>query len=105
MLLCSIFSIITLICLGNTKKLSVTSVSTLESSYDYLYGSSLGGTVLYIKGTGFQQNPSLNRVFVGDYPCIVPDEGIKEETLICRTSSFYPKDYAYDLPIVIISKK
>ncbi len=38
------------------KKLSVTSVSTLDStSYSKaLYGSSLGGSILYIKGTGFK---------------------------------------------------
>ncbi len=65
----------------------------------------MGGTVLYIKGTGFHQNPSLNEVLVGDYPCIVPDEGIKEETLLCTTSPILPKQNASNLAIVVISNK
>jgi len=62
------------------KKLSITSISTLHttSTSNVLYGSSQGGTLLYIKGTGFQQNPSLNSVMIGPYPCLIPDEGLKE---------------------------
>jgi hypothetical protein len=98
MALSYIFAIITLFYLGLGKKLSVTSVTTLESqpSDTYLWGSINGGTVLYIKGTGFQENPSLNSVMVGDYPCIIPSEGLKEESMTCTTTSIYPqKDLFY----------
>jgi hypothetical protein len=78
--------------LGDGKKLSVTSITTLDTSSTSknLFGSAAGGTLLYIKGTGFQSNPSNNLVMIGNYPCIIPQEGVKEETLRCVTSSILP---------------
>jgi hypothetical protein len=79
MLLLYILCTFTLFFLGDGKKLSVTSVSTANgSSTSNLFGSSAGGTLLYIKGTGFDTNPSKNSVMIGNYPCIIPGEGLKE---------------------------
>lgn len=70
-----LYLLITVLLLTEAKKLSISSVSTLNSypGDTYLYGSEMGGTLLYLKGTGFDPNPSKNEVFVGDYPCIVPN--------------------------------
>jgi hypothetical protein len=56
MLLVYIFAAISFFYVGIGKKLSVTSVSTLtvnSSTPGILHGSIEGGTLLYIKGTGF----------------------------------------------------
>ena len=34
-------------------------------------GSLEGGTIIYINGLGFDSVATNNRVFVGEYPCIV----------------------------------
>ena len=93
MLLLYVICTFTLFLMGDGKKLSVTSASTIDgtSTSKVSYGSAAGGTLIYIKGTGFQTNPSQNSVMIGDYPCIIPDQGLKEETMICVTSSILPK--------------
>ena len=55
MFLIYVISTLILLMLGDAKKLSVTSVTTLNSTSTskILFGSAAGGTLLYIKGTGF----------------------------------------------------
>jgi hypothetical protein len=50
---------------------------TTNLTYQYygLYGSTEGGTTLYICGQGFDATASNNQVNFGPYPCIIPDGG------------------------------
>lgn len=47
----------------------------------------LGGTTLYIKATGLDQEPANNIVMVGTYPCIVEDKGVRDIYLSCDTTN------------------
>lgn len=51
-----------------------------------LTGSWRGGTHIYIKGSGFDQDPRNNHVFVGNFPCEIPAEGVTANWLTCVTT-------------------
>lgn len=48
------------------------SVSLGSSSDRSLVGSFEGGTIIYINGIGFSDDPTLISVYIGNFPCIVP---------------------------------
>ena len=56
-----------------------------STSYIAASGSTEGGTIVYVKGSGFSLNINSNLVMIGTYPCIV--ELVSQTTLIkCRTT-------------------
>ena len=69
--------------LATQQPLQIDSISTATSS---MVGSNEGGTNLYIKGLGFDQDVENNLVFVGPYPCVIPAEGVTDTTLNCETT-------------------
>lgn len=54
-----------------TTQPSVTELSLSPTSYIAAVGSLEGGTLVYIKGSGFGINISLNVVEIGPYPCVI----------------------------------
>ena len=53
--------------------LELESISTFADSIpSSLSGSTKGGTTLYIKGSGFDPDPTKNQVLVGTFPCEIP---------------------------------
>lgn len=53
----------------------------------FLSGSTQGGTMIYINGLGFSTMAENNKIFVGNYPCLIPADGSTETSITCMTSS------------------
>ena len=67
--------------------LQIDSVSTFADSISSsLSGSLRGGRTIYINGLGFDPIAQNNVIFVGDYPCEIPAEGVTTNFLICETT-------------------
>ncbi|CAD8206675.1 unnamed protein product [Paramecium pentaurelia] len=80
----------------------ITSASCRPASAAIPQGSLAGGTTLYIQASGLSTTVSKNEVFVGTYPCIVPENGVSGLSIICVTSPAKPDDQSLgSLPIVI----
>ena len=57
--------------------------------------------MIYIKGTNFDPDPSLNSVLVGPYPCDLVADGSSENNLVCRTTPATNPDKTWKLPVKI----
>lgn len=42
--------------------------------------------MIYIECDNIDLVPSNNKVFVGDYPCVIPDNGVNDKYLSCETT-------------------
>ena len=49
-------------------------------------GSTKGGTSIYMKVTGLDQNPSNNKVKIGPHDCVIADKGVDGLQLSCETT-------------------
>ena len=67
-----------------------------------LSGSVRGGTMIYINGLGFPTSPQQVEVFLGNYPCTIPGEGLTTNFLICETSDSGASYDIKNLPIQVI---
>jgi hypothetical protein len=79
----------------------ISSISTDAASSNYEpYGSLFGGSLLYIKGNGFDQRRSANSVVIGRlYPCTV--EFASNSEIRCRTSAATNPDALEKLDISV----
>ena len=51
-----------------------------------IYSSLRGGRMIYIKAMGHSPDPSQNTVSVGNFPCIIPSDGVMDTFISCETS-------------------
>jgi hypothetical protein len=51
-----------------------------------IYSSLRGGKLIYIKVQGHSPDPSDNSVFVGNFPCTVPSDGVTDTFISCYTT-------------------
>lgn len=62
----------------------------------------MGGQLVYIRGTGFDPIAANNEVWLGDYPCPIPAEGVTDSFITCETVASGFNDISiYDLPIKV----
>lgn len=66
-----------------TEPLQLYSAATSLSAGPALAGSLAGGTIIYIKGVGLPTNVNLISVFVGNYACKIPADGLTPTTIAC----------------------
>ncbi|CAK89031.1 unnamed protein product (macronuclear) [Paramecium tetraurelia] len=52
-----------------------------------LYGSTQGGTSLYMKAIGFDSIVTNHIVYIGKYPCIIDETYAKEQEVSCKTTA------------------
>lgn len=57
--------------------------------------------MIYIKGTNFSPDAAYNKITVGPYPCIIPADGAKVDTLSCRTTAATDPTQLYNLPVSV----
>jgi hypothetical protein len=74
----------------------------LDSNSGSLSGSLFGGRTIYIKGIGLPTDPTLIKVMIGNYPCIVPADGLTPTIISCQTSSVGGITYLSNLPIQVV---
>jgi hypothetical protein len=67
------------------------------------YSSLVGGTLIYLKVTGHSRMASDNLVFVGDYPCIIPADGVTDAFITCETSNSGSQTDIYSLIVKLFS--
>ena len=67
-----------------------------------LYGSLRGGTMIYINGVGFPQDSTMLMVYLGDFPCQIPAEGVTTNFISCETTDSYSDSNQANLPIKVI---
>lgn len=81
----------------------ILSVSTLiDTDNSERRGSVNGGTRLYIKIVGHDAHvASNNSIFVGPYPCIIPEMGVNEVFITCITTPAYDNTKLWSLPVVV----
>ena len=65
---------------------SITELSLSPTSYIAAVGSLEGGTLVYVKGSGFGTNSSQVVVEIGPYPCILESNGTQNSLIVCRTT-------------------
>lgn len=70
----------------DTDDVSIIQVSTRLDEYENAQGSMLGGTIIYIKGTGFHSQADKNTIHIGPYPCLLIADGATENFLSCQTT-------------------
>lgn len=64
----------------------------------------MGGTTIYIKGTGFKINDSSKTtIMVGSYPCNIAADGVSATTIACETTStgFYSSEYNLKITVSV----
>lgn len=88
---------------ANVDSVRILSVSTLiDSDNSERRGSLNGGTRLYIKIVGHDSHvASNNSIFVGPYPCIIPEMGVNEVFITCITTPAYDNTKLWSLPVVV----
>ena len=60
--------------------------------------------MIYIKGTNFDEDASRNKVFVGDYACIIDADGTSQQQIACRTTPIDSRESVYSLPVTVESE-
>ena len=63
-----------------------------------------GGRLIYIKATGHSTMASENQVFVGNYPCIIPADGVTDTFISCETTDSFSTVDIYDLRVTLRSR-
>lgn len=88
---------------ANVNSVRILSVSTLlDTDNSARVGSIEGGTRLYIKIVGHDANmASNNSIFIGNYPCVIPDMGVNEVFITCITTAPQPTDYEVALNVLV----
>ena len=61
----------------------------------------MGGTIIYITGTNFDPDPTLNVILVGPYPCELIADGSSETNLVCITTPATIPSQTWKLPIKV----
>lgn len=51
-----------------------------------VYSSLRGGALVYIKAIGHNPISGNNLVYVGNYPCNIPSDGVTDTFITCETS-------------------
>lgn len=64
----------------------------------------LGGTVVYIRGTGFDPQADNNFISLGPYPCLLIADGATENFLSCKTTPATDPSQISNLPTTILVK-
>jgi len=102
-----LLSIITIgLCVKTERKTkdppSITSVSTsLTTDFSVQQGSIAGGTVLYIKGVGFDQSPDNNVIYIGTLKCPVSSKGGNQQVLTCTTPKANTSQSLVNVPVTV----
>ncbi|EAR99597.2 IPT/TIG domain protein (macronuclear) [Tetrahymena thermophila SB210] len=88
---------------ANVDSVRILSVSTqIDTDNFQRLGSINGGTRLYIKIVGHDShNAANNSIFVGPYPCVVPEMGVNEVFITCITTPAYDNNNQWGLPVVV----
>jgi hypothetical protein len=63
-----------------------------------------GGRLIYIKATGHSTMASENQVFVGNYPCIIPADGVTDTFISCETTDSFSTVDIYNLRVTLRSR-
>lgn len=61
----------------------------------------LGGTIVYIKGTGFHSQADKNQIRIGPYPCLLIADGATENFLSCQTTAATDDSFIWGLGTTI----
>ena len=51
-----------------------------------IYSSLRGGRMIYIKAMGHSPDPTQNTILVGNYPCVIPSDGVTDTFISCETT-------------------
>jgi len=62
-----------------------------------------GGRLIYIKVIGHDLMATGNRVFVGNYPCIIPADGVTDTFISCETTDSGSTSDINNLKVTLIS--
>ena len=75
-----------------------------DSPYSSVFiGSVKGGTLIYINGVGFDPIATGNQVFIGNYPCEIPAEGVTTNFLVCQTTDSMSKTNVNNLVVRVLA--
>ncbi len=77
--------------------------SSPSSVVNPVYSSYRGGTFIYMQVVGHSSMPSENSIFVGDFPCIVPADGVTDTFISCETSDSGFSSDIYNLKVTIVT--
>lgn len=77
--------------------------SNPDSIFAPIISSTAGGTLIYINAIGHNPIPSLNQIYVGSSPCIIPDEGVVNSFIICYTTASQSNSDLLNSPITLTS--
>jgi hypothetical protein len=65
------------------------------------HSSYRGGTLIYMQVVNHNPMPSLNKIFVGTFPCIIPADGVTDTFISCETTDSGSNSDIYNLPVTI----
>ena len=69
------------------------------------YSSRRGGALLYIKAIGHDPMASGNLVYVGNFPCNIPADGVTDTYITCETTDSGLNQDISNLPVTLISNQ
>jgi hypothetical protein len=67
------------------------------------YSSLRGGALIYLQVIGHDPMASGNMVYVGNFPCIIPSDGVTDTFISCETTDSGSDTSIYSLPVTLIS--
>lgn len=68
-----------------------------------VYTSRRGGALVYIQAVGHDPMASGNLVYVGNFPCIIPSDGVTDTYITCETTDSGLNQDISNLPVTLIS--
>jgi len=60
--------------------------SSPSSVVNPAYSSLRGGALIYIKAIGHDPIAGNNLIYVGNFPCIIPSDGVTNTFITCQTT-------------------
>jgi hypothetical protein len=67
------------------------------------FSSLKGGAMIYIKAIGQDPVASNNQIFVGNFPCIIPSDGVSDTFISCLTTDSGSSSDINNLPFTLIA--
>lgn len=61
----------------------------------------MGGTIIYLRGSGFSAEATSNSILIGPYPCHLLADGSTQTLLACETTEATDPSKSYDLPVSV----
>ena len=59
--------------------------------------------MIYFQVTGHDPMPTKNIIYVGNFPCIIPSDGVSDTTISCVTTDTGSKTNINNVPIYLIA--